>query len=76
MQQPMTFKETKEALKKCDMSDTYCTKCRYKDEYPNECIKSLHRDIRHILDETYEMADFYSHMTEKLKQELEGLQNG
>lgn len=60
-----TFKEIAENLKRCDMSDENCGKCPYKDMYPNECVKELHTFTRHVLQETYEMAEFYQKRYEK-----------
>lgn len=62
-----TFKDITEVLKRCDLSDSYCDSCRYKDESPNECIKHLHLDARHILQDSYEMAEFYLRKYEEEK---------
>ena len=54
-----TYQEIIEALKRCDVSESNCEKCQYVEEFPNQCIKHLHHDCRHILSECYEMAKYY-----------------
>lgn len=54
------FDNVLEMLKNCDMSDEHCEGCKYKDLHPNQCIKELHIYARHVLQECYEMAEFYA----------------
>lgn len=65
-----TYDSISKTLYNCDMSDTNCEKCLYKDLAPNECLKELHRNAFYLLRDTKELADYFHHsVMEKYEKE-------
>lgn len=56
-----TYESVSNTLKNCDMSDTFCEKCPYKEYAPNKCIQELHRNTFYLLRDTKELADYFYH---------------